>query len=123
MCRSPLISCAGLLCRADHKFIDVGYARDFIRDVRLVAEQRGVAVRSLGVVAVHSPDWTFAHVAGHDYYPLIHKENHLAEIAVGEHCAEPVQFLIGQDMSMGYQYQACGDRHPAERSATRGLKA
>src|SRR5580658_6584025 len=103
--------CRALALRG-HEPVDVGNVGDAVRDVRIAREQARVAVRRVGVVAVHRADGALAHVAGDYQHALLDKEYHLAEIAVGEKGPELLQFGVGKDAALRHAVEGFRDELP-----------
>src|SRR3954469_12830201 len=73
---------------------------DPLGHARLVREERRIALRFSGVVAMHGPDWPFTHVAGNDQYPFLDQENRLSKISIREKGLHLLQFSIWHNPSL-----------------------
>src|ERR1017187_6638055 len=95
-----------------HELVGVRYGGDAVRHVGIVGEQASVAVRRVGMVAVHRPDGALAHVAWNDENAFLDKEDQFAEVTVGEQRAKLLQLLVGKDAALGNAPQALRDEPP-----------
>ena len=66
-----MVGLKGLLSLGGHQLVDVRDRGDVGGDVGVIREEACVAVRGVGVVAVHRADGAFAHVARNTQYAFV----------------------------------------------------
>lgn len=89
--------------------MDVRDVGDVGRHVTRAAEERGVALGIMRVIAVHGTDGALAHVAGDDEGAFPNEEDKFAKATIFKVGAHGFEFVIGDDAAFAHALKSCGD--------------
>lgn len=92
-----------------HETVDVRDVGDVGGHVRCAAEERGVALWVVWMLAVHGADGALAHVTGDDECAFTDEKNQFAKASVFKVGTHGFEFGFGDDAAFGDVLQSGGD--------------